>query len=82
MAGILAAVLPGAGHLYTDRPGDALVAFLLNGAFIWAAVELFRHENYVTGNIYDAVNSAYEYNKSDKDNLIRQMIKIMNFFPS
>ncbi|MBN2398684.1 MAG: tetratricopeptide repeat protein, partial [Deltaproteobacteria bacterium] len=31
VAGTLAAVLPGAGHLYTERPKDALVAFLLNG---------------------------------------------------
>ena len=50
-AGILAAVIPGAGHLYTERQQDALVAFLLNGAFIWGAVELFRHDNYVAGGI-------------------------------
>ncbi|MBN1828255.1 MAG: tetratricopeptide repeat protein, partial [Deltaproteobacteria bacterium] len=75
-AGLLAAVAPGAGHLYTERPRDALVAFLLNASFIWAAVELFNDENYVAGgvvtffelgwyggNIYSAVSSAHKYNK-------------------
>lgn len=75
-AGVLAAIVPGAGHLYAERPRDALVAFLLNGAFIWAAVELFDDEEYVaggivtffelgwyTGNIYSAVSSAHKYNK-------------------
>jgi tetratricopeptide (TPR) repeat protein len=50
-AGALAAILPGAGHLYTERPRDALVAFLLNGSFIWAAVELFHNNNNVAGGI-------------------------------
>jgi hypothetical protein len=75
-AGVLAAIVPGAGHLYTERPRDALVAFLLNGAFIWAAVELFDDGKNVaggvvtffelgwyTGNIYSAVSSAHKYNK-------------------
>lgn len=86
VAGGLAAVLPGAGHLYVERPRDALVAFLLNGTFIIAAVELFRHDEYVaggivtffevgwyTGNIYSAVNSAHKYNKNVQDEFIRQM---------
>jgi tetratricopeptide (TPR) repeat protein len=86
VAGSLAAVLPGAGHLYTERPRDALVAFLLNGAFIVAAVELFRHENYVAGgivtffelgwyggNIYSAVGSAHKYNRQVQDEYIRQL---------
>jgi hypothetical protein len=37
VAGTLAAILPGAGHLYTERPRVALVAFLLNVAFIVSA---------------------------------------------
>jgi tetratricopeptide (TPR) repeat protein len=87
-AGTLAAILPGSGHLYTERPIDALVAFFLNGAFICAAVELFRHDNYVaggivtffevgwyTGNIYSAVNSAHKYNKKTKEGFIRNLIE-------
>jgi tetratricopeptide (TPR) repeat protein len=85
-AGALAAILPGAGHLYTERPRDAVVAFLLNGAFIWGAVELFRHDNYVaggivtffeigwyTGNIYSAVSSAHKYNKKTRGDFIEKL---------
>jgi len=76
LAGGLSAILPGAGQLYVNRPGDALVSFLLNGAFIWATVEAFHHDNNVTGgillffesgwylgNIYNAVNGANKYNR-------------------
>jgi TolA-binding protein len=88
-AGTLAAILPGAGHLYTERPTDALVAFLLNGAFILGAIELFRHENYVaggivtffelgwyTGNIYSAVSSAHKYNKRVKEGFIEHLKEV------
>ncbi|MDD5724365.1 MAG: tetratricopeptide repeat protein [Syntrophales bacterium] len=84
VAGTLAAVLPGAGHLYTRRPADAIVAFLLNGAFIWSAVELFDDEKYVTGgivtffelgwysgNVYSAISSAHKFNKETKENFLR-----------
>ena len=82
-AGILAAIVPGAGHLYTERPRDALVAFLLNSVFILAAVELFNDDQYITGgivtffelgwysgNIYSAVSGAHKYNKRVKDDFI------------
>jgi TolA-binding protein len=85
-AGLLAAVLPGAGHLYAERPRDALVAFLLNGAFIWGAAELFHHDNYVaggifaffelgwyTGNIYSAVSSVHKYNRDKENDLIQKL---------
>lgn len=84
VAGTMAAILPGSGHLYTERPRDALVAFLLNGAFILAAVELFDNDEYVTGgivtffelgwysgNIYSAVSSAHKYNKRVKKDFIQ-----------
>lgn len=83
LAGTLAAVLPGAGHLYAERPRDALVSFLLNGSFIWAAVELFRNNNNVAGgivaffelgwyggNIYSAVGSAHKYNQRVEDEFL------------
>jgi outer membrane protein assembly factor BamD (BamD/ComL family)/TM2 domain-containing membrane protein YozV len=76
LAGGLSAILPGAGQLYIKRPGDALVSFLLNGAFIWATVEAFQNDNKVSGgillffeagwysgNIYNAVNGAHKYNR-------------------
>ena len=84
VAGTLAAIVPGAGHLYTQRRRDALVAFLLNGVFIWSAVELFNDEKYVTGgivtffelgwysgNIYSAVSSAHKFNKRTKKDFLQ-----------
>jgi TM2 domain-containing membrane protein YozV len=76
LAGGLSAILPGAGQLYIEKPSDAVISFLLNGAFIWATVESFRHNNNATGgillffetgwymgNIYNAVNGAHKYNQ-------------------
>jgi TolA-binding protein len=75
-AGVMAAIVPGLGHAYCKRYKDGIVAFLLNGIFIWAAVESFDQGNNVlggilvffelgwyTGNIYSAVNSAHKYNR-------------------
>jgi tetratricopeptide (TPR) repeat protein len=75
-AGSLAALTPGLGHVYVSRHKDAVVAFLLNGAFIWAAAESFHRDHEVlggiltflevgwyAGNIYSAVNSAHKHNR-------------------
>ncbi len=82
-AGVLAGLLPGAGHAYVGRYRDAAVAFVLNGVFIWGIVESFQNGNYAVGglltffelgwyggNIYSAVSSAYKYNrKTQRDYL-------------
>ncbi|MFH2012834.1 MAG: tetratricopeptide repeat protein [Pseudomonadota bacterium] len=86
LAGTLAAILPGAGHLYTGRKKDGTTAFLLNGAFIWGAVESYNSENYVVagiltffelgwyfGNIHSAVGSAHKYNRRLKNDYIRSL---------
>jgi len=85
-AGALAAILPGAGHLYTERPRDALVAFLLNAVFIAAAVELFRNDRpfwgatvclvelgWYLGNIYSAANAAYRYNQRQREDFLQRL---------
>jgi len=51
VAGTLAAVLPGAGHLYVGRPAEAATSFLLNGLFILGAVAAFTHDSPVLGGI-------------------------------
>ena len=76
LAGVLSALVPGAGQLYVNRPTDAAVAFLLNAAFVWAAVESFDRGNDVaggilvafeagwySGNIVNAVGGAHQYNR-------------------
>ena len=90
-AGVLAGVLPGLGHVYCNRYKDGAVAFLLNGLFIWAAVESFHNDNDVlgailvfaevgwyTGNIYSAVNSAHKYNRKLKDDFLQGLPDSLN----
>ena len=85
-AGVLSAVVPGLGHAYTERYKDGLVAFLLNGLFIWAAVESFHQDlnvlggiisflelGWYSGSIYSAVNSAHKYNRAAQDNFLRKL---------
>ncbi len=75
-AGVLSAVLPGAGQVYTGRYRDGAIALALNAAFIFAAVEAFDNDSPVlggilgfvelgwyAGNIYNAVNGAHKDNR-------------------
>jgi hypothetical protein len=79
-AGVMAGIVPGLGHVYVSRYKDAMVAFLLNGLFIWATIESF-HQNHdvlggilaffeagwYAGNIYSAVNVTHKWNKEVRD---------------
>ncbi|MGE5842736.1 MAG: tetratricopeptide repeat protein [Deltaproteobacteria bacterium] len=82
-AGILSAV-PGLGHAYCERYKDGLVAFLLNGLFIWATIEAFHEDQEVlgavlgfielgfySGTIYSAVNSAHKHNRKVRDDFLQ-----------
>jgi len=77
-------VVPGLGHVYCDRYKDGLVAFLLNGLFIWATIEAFQEDQEVlgavlgfielgfySGTIYSAVNSAHKHNRKLKDDFLK-----------
>jgi tetratricopeptide (TPR) repeat protein len=87
LAGFLS-VLPGAGHLYCERPRDALLSFILNGAMIFAAYEAFDNDLYgiggiisflelgfYTGNIYSAISSAHKYNYDEKVRFLEHLKK-------
>jgi tetratricopeptide (TPR) repeat protein len=82
LAGVLAAAIPGAGHLYCERPADGALAFGVTGAFAWATVEAFQQDHealgvglgFVTlafygGNIFSAVNVAHKYNDREDHRL-------------
>ena len=84
-AGLLA-IVPGAGHLYCERPRDALISFVLNGALIYAAYEAFDEDleglgavitffelGFYAGNIYSAVSSAHKYNRDTKERFLKQL---------
>ncbi len=75
LAGTLS-ILPGGGQLYCQRYEDALIAFVLNAGFVWAASDAFNNEQYglggllsfvgigfYLGNIYSAVNDAHKFNQ-------------------
>ncbi len=83
VAGVLSAVLPGAGQAYCGEYGRAAISFLLNGVFIWGIVESFRNDNNVVGgiltlfevglysaNVLNAVNSAEKYNRKNTQEYI------------
>jgi len=84
-AGIMA-IIPGLGHLYCERPRDALVSFLVNGLFTWGAVESFRQRQNVLGgilaffelgwylgNIHSAVGSAHKYNRYQQKTFVEKI---------
>ncbi len=84
LAGFLSSMLPGAGQAYTGRYRDALVALLLNGAFIAGGIEAIRAGNealagaifffeagWYMGNIYGAVNAAHKQNRDTEDQFLR-----------
>ena len=85
-AGVLSAILPGAGQAYSEEYGRAAISFLLNGLFIWGMVESFRRDQYVVGgiltvfelgwysaNILNAVNSADKYNRKKTQDYIDEL---------
>jgi hypothetical protein len=82
------AILPGAGHLYTERYQDALIAFLANSALFVAAYASFDNGNdvvgglltliglgFYSGNIYSAVSSAHKFNRRQTEQSIRHLQK-------
>ena len=91
-AGIMAGIIPGLGHAYCGRYKDGIVSLLLNGLFIWAAIESFDQDNEVlggiltflevgwySGNIYSAVNTAHKYNRRVKQDFLRDLPKNLDF---
>jgi tetratricopeptide (TPR) repeat protein len=85
-AGLLAAILPGAGHLYTGRTRDAALVLAVNGAFVAATVEAIQKENHAlagglamaellwySGNIFSAVGSAHKYNRTLRTQLLEEI---------
>ncbi|MFH1481835.1 MAG: tetratricopeptide repeat protein [Pseudomonadota bacterium] len=90
-AGVMAGILPGLGHVYCNRYKDGLMAFLLNGSFIWAAVESFQENHdalggillflelgWYSGNIYSAVNCAHKENRKRKEEFLKQLPDNLN----
>ncbi|MBW2308716.1 MAG: tetratricopeptide repeat protein [Deltaproteobacteria bacterium] len=59
LAGVLSAILPGAGQAYAGRPRNALISFLINGAFIAGAVASFARGNEGAGILISFLESGW-----------------------
>ncbi|MBF0339616.1 MAG: tetratricopeptide repeat protein [Magnetococcales bacterium] len=86
IAGVLTAVLPGAGHLYLDRPEDAGVAFLSNGLLIAGTIQSFSKGisglgtalgllelGWYSGTIFSSVSLTHKYNKHLREEQLNRM---------
>ncbi|MBF0210126.1 MAG: hypothetical protein HQK68_04485 [Desulfamplus sp.] len=91
VAGV-ASIVPGGGFAYCNRYQDALIAFLLNSAFILASSESFNDGNsalgsligfigfgFYGGNIYGAISSAHKHNRAIINSGIDYIKKGQNF---
>lgn len=74
-SGILSAIIPGSGKIYTKEYGDGITAFLLTGLFAYLGYTNFEHDHptrawiftaigagFYAGNIYGSVASAQIFN--------------------
>lgn len=75
IAGILSAIIPGSGKIYTEEYGDGITSFILTGLFSYLAYDYFRHQHkfrgylfstitagFYLGNVYGSVASAQIFN--------------------
>jgi len=87
-AGLLSALLPGAGHLYVDRPHDALMAALLNGLFLWGTFAAADRKEWgvagvlgaaeifwYSGTIVGSVNGADKWNRREREGFFERNLK-------
>ena len=85
VAGVLA-IVPGAGHIYSHRYRDALIAFVLNGLTWWASWEAFDNDqpalgtligvvgfNFYVGNFFSAVNAAHKFNRRSAEQAVKKL---------
>ena len=85
LAGVLSAIVPGAGRFYTGRIGDALNSLFVVGITGWQAYDGFRRDGissvkgwtigtlggiFYVGNIYGSVISARVYNRNVADEFL------------
>lgn len=96
LAGILSALIPGSGKIYTEEYGDGITAFVLTGLFTYLAYTNFDHKHYTrawiftavsagfyTGNVYGSVASAQIFNAKvnfDFENGLKLFLQDKNYF--
>jgi hypothetical protein len=93
-AGLLNAILPGAGYLYAGQPQAAFTSFSLNALFILATCEFFIHDMPVAGvitggfecgwyfgGIHGAYHAAKKHNSIHYNNLCNGYMESHKIFP-
>jgi outer membrane protein assembly factor BamD (BamD/ComL family) len=88
IAGVLATLMPGAGHLYTGQKKQALFSFVTNALLMFGSYEAFDKEvytaggflslfslNYYSGNIFGAITGAHQFNRREKEARLRQAMQ-------
>jgi len=96
VAGILSAIIPGSGKIYTEDYGDGITAFLLTGLFTYLAYTNFENDHqtrgwifialgagFYTGNVYGSVASAQIFNAKvnfNFENGLKLFLEDKNYF--
>ena len=96
VAGILSAIIPGAGKIYTENYADGITAFLLTGLFSYLAYTNFEHDHptrawiftvlgvgFYAGNVYGSVASAQIFNAKinfEFDKGVKLFLEEKNYF--
>ncbi len=96
LSGVLSAIIPGAGKIYTQEYGDGITAFLLTGLFAYLAYTNFEHDHptrawiftvlgagFYAGNIYGSVASAQIFNARvnfEFDQGVKLFLEDKNYF--
>lgn len=88
LAGLLAAVIPGAGHFYMEKKKQAVFSFITNALLFFGGYEAFSKElyvaggflsffslNYYSGNIFGALNEAHKFNRRVKKEHLEKVRK-------
>ena len=87
LAGILSAILPGAGYVYVGRYGDGLTSFLVNALFVAGTVTAVNNDwipaagfsdgiglPFYMGNIYGSANAAKKWNRTIRNKMRDRII--------
>lgn len=96
VAGLLSAIIPGSGKIYTESYSDGITAFLLTGLFGYLAYTNFDHDHnlrawiftavasgFYAGNVYGSVASAQIFNAKinfEFDKGVKLFLENNNYF--
>jgi putative component of membrane protein insertase Oxa1/YidC/SpoIIIJ protein YidD len=61
LSAVFSAVVPGAGYFYAGRPSTGIAAFLVNGLFVWSAIEMFSAHHIAAGTTVSTVGAGWYF---------------------